>query len=160
MKISATIGMGAIVIASAFADPMFAGETEVKIAMDQVPAAVREAVKKYANDAEIKAVLEVNDDGTKIIEFDIEKNGKKSEVGFHKDGKLFMTEEEIALADVPSAVQKTIAKKSKDAKAGTPFRVVKEGTTRYEVVIEKNGEKTEYSVSAEGKTLSKQVVKD
>lgn len=160
MKNSATIGMLITATFTTFAVGLFAGETEVKITMNQVPAPVREAVKKYANESEIKAALDVDDDGTKIIEFDIEKNGKKSEVGFHKDGKLFMTEEEIALTDVPEAVQKAIAKHSKDAKSGVPLKVVKEGKTSYEIVIEKKGEKTEYSISAEGKTLGKQEVKD
>ena len=120
---------------------------------------MREAVKKYATDAEIKGIEDSDVDGTKVIEFDIERNGKASEIAFRPDGKLFSTEEEIALSDCPEAVQKTIAEKSKDAKAGAPEKVVQEGKTSYEVVIEKDGKKIEYTISPKGKITDKEEVK-
>ena len=126
--------------------------------MDKVPAAVQKAVKEFATDAEIKGIEDSDVDGTKVIEFDIEKNGKSSEVAFRPDGRLFSTEDEVALIDVPEAVQKTITKKSKDAKAGAPEKVVQEGKTTYEVVIEKDGKKIEYTLSPEGKVVDKEEV--
>jgi hypothetical protein len=132
-----------------------AGE-EVKITMDKVPAAVKEAVKAYATGTEIKGIEESDVDGTKVIEFDIEKNGKASEIAFRPDGRLFSTESEVALADLPEAVQKTIAKKSKKATVGKPDKVVQEGKTTYEVVIAKKGKKIEYTITPEGKIISQE----
>ncbi len=148
-------------LAAGFALHAYAGdEKEVKITSDKVPAAVQDAVKKYATESEIKGIEESDVDGTKVIEFDIEKNGKASEIAFRPDGKLFSTEEEVALTDCPEAVQKTIAKISKNAQAGKPEKIVQEGKTSYEIVIEKKGEKTEYTLSPEGKVTDKEEIEE
>ncbi len=133
-------------------------EQEGKLTMDKVPAAVQQAVKAYATEAEIKGIEESDVHGTKVIEFDIEKNGKASEVAFRPDGKLFSTEEEVALADCPKAVKRTFAKLSKEAKTGKPEKVVQEGRASYEIVIEKGGKKIEYVISPKGKVTNKEEV--
>ncbi len=157
MKKSAIIATMVAALGLTFTSLSQAGaEKEVKITMDKVPAAVKEAVKKYATEAEIKGIEDSDVDGTKVIEFDIEKNGKASEIAFRPDGRLFSTEEEVALADVPEAVQKTIATLSQDAKAGPPEKVVQEGKTTYEIVIEKGGKKIEYTISHKGKIKDKE----
>ncbi len=156
MKKSVIIGVVASAIVTVFSITAAGAEKADKITMDKVPAAVKEAVKKYASEAEIKGIEDSDVDGTKVIEFDIEKNGKASEIAFRPDGRLFSTEEEVALADLPEAVQKTIATLSQDAKAGTPEKVVQEGKTTYEIVIEKDGKKIEYTISHKGKIKDKE----
>jgi hypothetical protein len=159
MRSSKTVrNLTALMMMAGITTTALAAESEDKITMDKVPAAVQDAVKAYATGDEIKGIENSDVDGTKVIEFDIEKNGKTSEVAFRPDGKLFSTEEAIAPADVPEAVQKAIAKKSKDAKADAPEKVVQEGKVSYEVVIEKAGKKTEYTISPEGKILGKEEV--
>lgn len=149
----------ALALTVGFAATALAGdEKEVKLTMDKVPAAVQEAVKAYAAGTEIKGIEESDVDGTKVIEFDIEKNGKASEVAFRQDGRLFSTEEEVALTDCPEAVQKTIAKIGEDATAGKPEKIVQEGKTSYEIVIEKKSKKIEYTISPEGKVTDKEEV--
>lgn len=156
MKNKIIIGMAAAIVTT-LATTTFAGdEKEVKLTLDQVPAAVQEAVKAYATGTEIKGIENSDVDGTKVIEFDIEKNGQASEVAFRPDGRLFSTEGAVAPAEVPAAVQQTIAKQSKHGTAGAPEKVVQEGKTTYEVVIEKNGKKTEYTISPEGKIVGKE----
>ncbi|HAO79698.1 MAG TPA: hypothetical protein DCQ92_12125 [Verrucomicrobia subdivision 3 bacterium] len=156
MKNKIVIGMAAAIV-TLLAPASFAGdEKEVKITLDQVPVAVQEAVKAYATGTEIKGIENSDVDGTKVIEFDIEKNGQASEVAFRPDGRLFSTEGAVAPAEVPAAVQQTIAKKSKHGTAGAPEKVVQEGKTTYEVVIEKKGKKIEYTISPEGKILNKE----
>lgn len=145
----------AIVILSL--DSALAGdEKEVKITLNQVPAAVQQAVKAYASESEIKGIEDSDVDGTKVIEFDITKKGKSSEVAFRKDGRLFSTEEEIRMADLPDAVRNGITKKGAGGRVGTPEKVVQEGKTSYEVVIEKRGKKTEYTFSPEGKVIGRE----
>ncbi|HEX7652591.1 MAG TPA: PepSY-like domain-containing protein [Verrucomicrobiae bacterium] len=135
-----------------------AGEKEEKITMNKVPAAVQEAVKVYATGDQIKGIEKSDADGTAVIEFDLEKDGQSSEVAFQLDGKLFSTETPVKDADLPAAVKATIAEKSKKGKAGAPEKVVKDGQTTYEVVIEKKGKKTEYTLSPTGKVLDKEAV--
>ena len=149
----------AIALTVGFAATTFAGdEKEVKITMDKVPAAEQKAVKAYATEADIKGIEESDVDGTKVIEFDIEKNGKASEIAFRPEGKLFSTEKEGAVTDRPAEVQKTIAKLSNDATAGKPEKVVQEGKASYEIVIEKGGKKVEYTISPKGKVTDKEEV--
>jgi hypothetical protein len=137
------------------------GDKEVKITIDQVPAAVQQAVKAYASASEIKGIEDSDVDGTKVIEFDIEKNGKASEVAFKPDGQLFSTEEAVAFTDLPAAVQSAINEKGKGAKVATPEKVVMSGKVSYEVVIENGGKKTEFTFSPDGKiTGSEKVGKD
>lgn len=151
------LGMAIAGLVTGFAAQSFAGdEQEVKITMDKVPAAVRQAVKEYASEAEIKGIEASDVGGAKVIEFDLEKNGKTSEIAFRTDGRLFSTEEEVALVNVPEAVQKTITKKSRGGQAGVPDKVVQEGKTSYEVVIEKKGKKIEYTISPQGKIINKE----
>jgi uncharacterized membrane protein YkoI len=136
-----------------------AAEADAKITMDQVPPAVQQAVKAYASESEIKGIEDGDVDGTKVIEFDLEKNGRKSEIAFRKNGRLFSTEEDVALADLPAAVRKTINGKGAGGAIGTPEKVVQEGKTSYEVVIEKGGKKTEFTISPAGKVTGTEAVK-
>ena len=59
---------------------------------------------------------------------------------------------------MPKAVRKTIAKLSKDAKAGAPEKVMQANKTTYEIVIEKNRKKIEYTISPKGKVIAKEEV--
>ena len=70
MKLKKIIQQVAVIALTAgFAASAFAGdEKEVKITMDKVPAAVQDAVKKYATESEIKGIEESDVDGTKVIE--------------------------------------------------------------------------------------------
>jgi uncharacterized membrane protein YkoI len=136
-----------------------AAEADEKIAMGEVPPAVQQAVKTYATESEIKAIEKGDVDGTKVIEFDLEKNGKKSEIAFRKNGKLFSCEEEVALADVPEAVRRTINEEGAGGTIGTPEKVVREGKTSYEVLIEKAGKKTEFKISSAGNVTGREAVK-
>jgi hypothetical protein len=129
------------------------GEKESKITMDQVPAAVQQAIKGYASADEIKGIEDGDADGTKVIEFDVEKNGKASEIAFKPDGQLFGTEEDVAFADLPEAVQKTVNDLGAGAKIGDPEKAVQDGKVSYEVVIERDGKKTEFTFSPDGKKI-------
>ena len=137
-----------------------AAEAAEKITMDKVPAAVQQAIKAYASESEIKAIENGDVDGTKVIEFDIEKNGRKSEIAFRPNGKLFSTEEQVTMAELPEAVRKTINEKGAGGTIGTPEKVVQEGKTSYEVIIEKDGKKTEFMISPAGKVTGTEAVKE
>ncbi len=158
MKLSAVIkSTAALVLAAGLTSAAFAGEgQEHDLTMDQVPAAVQSAVKGFASVAEIKGIEDSDADGTRVIEFDLEKNGQTSEVAFRPDGRLFSTEQEVNLAAGPAAGQETIAKKSRQGKAGAPEKLVQEGKTSYEVAIEREGKKIEYTISPEGKATGKE----
>ena len=63
-------------------------EKEVKMTLDQVPAAVKATLLKEAGDAKIGNVDKVTDDGKTIYETDIKVGGKEFEIKVAEDGKL------------------------------------------------------------------------
>lgn len=156
---------GVIIIACGITTTAFTAEEkendkEGKITMDKVPIPVQEAVKKYATQSEIKGIEESDVDGTKVIEFDVQKNGKTLEIAFRLNGTLFSTEEEIALPDCPEAVQKAIARISENATTGKLEKIVQEGKTRYEFITENKGKKIEYTISPEGEVTDKEEIEE
>ena len=158
MKSKIILGMAAAIVTNLTLAAYAGEDKEVKITFDQVPAAVQAAVKAYATEAEITGIEDSDADGTKVIEFDIKKAGKSFEVAFLKDGKLFSTEEVVAMSDLPVAVQKAIAKKCKKGTIGKPEKVTQGDKISYEVVIEKKGKKTEFTFSPDGKITDKEAV--
>ena len=158
MKSKIILGMAAAIVTNLTLAAYAGEDKEVKITFDQVPAAVQAAVKAYATEAEITGIEDSDADGTKVIEFDIKKADKSFEVAFLKDGKLFSTEEVVAMSDLPEAVQKAIAKKGKKSTIGKPEKVTQGDKISYEVVIEKKGKKTEYTFAPDGKITDKEAV--
>ena len=62
---------------------------EVKMTMDQVPAAARAALEKEAGGAKIESVdKETDKSGAVIYETDVKKNGKTWEIKVAPDGKV------------------------------------------------------------------------
>jgi len=158
MKSKLMLGMAAAIVTNLTVAAIAGEDKEVKITFDQVPPAVQTAVKAYATESEITGIEDSDADGTKVIEFDIKKADKSFEVAFLKDGKLFSTEEVVAMTELPDAVQQAIAKKGKKGKIGKPEKVTQGDKISYEVVIEKKGKKTEYTFSPDGKITDKEAV--
>lgn len=152
------LGLTAAIVTNLTLAALAGEDKEVKITFDQVPAAVQTAVKAYATESEITGIEDSDVDGTKVIELDIKKADKSFEVAFLNDGKLFSTEEEVALTDLPDAVQKAMVKKAKKGKLGKPEKVTQGDKISYEVIIEKQGKKTEYTFSPGGKITDKEAV--
>jgi len=63
-------------------------ENEVKMTLDQVPPAVRDALKREAQGAPITAVDKEDHNGKTIYETDVTINGKNIEIKVDPDGKV------------------------------------------------------------------------
>jgi uncharacterized membrane protein YkoI len=121
---------------------------------------VKETIKAYATEAEIKKVEKGDVDGKIAYEFVITKSGKDSEVTIYPDGKLLGTEEIVPLSEVPDAARKTINDQAAGGKIVSTEKVVEHGKTVYEAVIEKGGKKVEVSVVPDGKLVGTKAVKE
>ncbi len=135
-------------------------EADETITMAQVPPAVRETIKGYASEAEIKKIEKGDVDGRIAYEFEITKNGKDSEVTIYPDGKLLGTEEMVSLPEVPDAARNTINAQAAGGKLVSTEKVVEHGRTVYEAIIEKGGKKVEFVISPEGKVVATEKVKN
>lgn len=161
MKLNQIIAcLGVVALAAGCATEREGGnEADETVTMAQVPAAVKETIKTYAAETEIKKIEKGNVDGKIAYEFEITKNGKDSEITIYPDGKLLGTEEIMALSEVPAAVRNTVNAQAAGGKLVSTEKVVENGKTVYEAIIEKGGKKKEITVAPDGKVLGTEAVK-
>lgn len=130
-------------------------EKEETVSMDKVPQAVKDTLKQYASESDVKTVEKGDQDGTKVFEFDITHGKHSFEVAITPDGKFIGTEEDIQLADMPEAAQAALKAQAGDGKlSGFEKAVDKDNKTTYEADIQKGGKKFEVAVDAYGKVVS------
>jgi hypothetical protein len=138
--------------------PAFAGEEkEDAITMDKVPAAVKKALADYATEAEVKSVEKGDQDGKKVFEFAIEKNGRKFELALSPKGKFMGTEEDVELSAMPDAAQNALKAAAAGGKiSGGEKAEDAHHKVTYEADVEKDGKKFEIAVDADGKVVSQE----
>jgi len=151
------ISFATAAIVAGFVASTFAGEEkEEKVSMDQVPAAVKKTLAKYASDLEVKNVEKSDQDGKQVYEFDIEQAGRKFEIAISPKGKYRGMEEDVAFTSMPDSVQKSLTDLADGGKvAGCEKATSAKKVVTYEAEIEKDGKKTEVTVDADGKILTK-----
>jgi predicted phosphodiesterase len=124
------------------------------VTMEQLPDAVRQAVKKQAGDSEIaKLEKEVKDDQTSYKAEWVVKE-KKQELRLAADGAVLESKQEISAADLPEVVA-TAAKKTipdlKDAECKKVTKAVDgKPEARFEIKADVQGEKKNLLISAGG----------
>jgi len=163
---------------------------ESELAVEDIPAAVAEALAKVTNGAKI---TEVDEDVTYAVvtltklnepqvsyEAEVTIDGKKCEVEVAADGTVLEKskcekddddedddedendedEEQVSINDVPEAVKATILK---EAEGGTIKEIesgTENGKTVYDADVIINGQEVEIKVAADGTLLSKKVEDD
>jgi hypothetical protein len=129
-------------------------EKEETVSMDKVPQVVKDTLKKYAAESDVKKAEEGDEDGTKEFEFDVTQGTRKFEVAITPDGKYLGTEEDMDLAGMPDAVQKTLTSQAAGGKiSGGEKAVDANNKVTYEADIQKDGKKFEVAVDANGTLL-------
>jgi hypothetical protein len=136
-------------------DPKKRAETEKK-AKDDVKKESKELVEAAIISHEILDSLLVS--RPKVMR---ESLFKEAAPGSDWDQYIARMPDKVLSADKRfQTVQKNIAKISKGATAGKPEKVVQEGKTSYEIIIEKKGEKIEYTISPAGKVTDKEEIEE
>jgi len=131
-------------------------EPDQVLKMSQIPQKVQEAVKAFATPAEIKQITKGDVDGTVAYEFQIEKAGRKSEVAITPDGKFLASEEVVPLSELPEAARRTVTTNAGGGRVVTTEKVVEQGRTVFEAVIEDGGKQREISVLSDGAIIGTQ----
>ncbi len=129
---------------------------EEKIALDKLPKAVTDAVKKRFPKAElVEAVKETEKDKVEY-EVTIKDGDTKIDVMLTPEGVITLIEKTIAAKDLPKAVTKTLDEKYPKAKYLVVEEVIKvkdgkEALDFYEVLLEVEKKKIEVKLTADGK---------
>jgi hypothetical protein len=115
-----------------------------KLALTDLPPAVRKTVQEQANGAEIKNIGKETEHGVTQYEVETMRNGKHRDFNVDTKGNLIEVEEETTLDAVPAAVRVAIEKKVADGKLTMGETVTKGSQTFYEASYTgKNGRKHE-----------------
>ena len=133
----------------ALAATVFAGEKKVK--MKDLPAPVRKTVEDLSKSSTIVGLAREVEDGKTLYEAETKVNGKTRDLTIDAEGKIVMTEDEVAIDSIPAAARAAIEKEAAGGKITLVEKVTKGGDVKYEAAITpKSGKKKEVSFSADG----------
>jgi len=108
---------------------------EEKIALDKLPKAVTDAVKKKFPDAELKSAEIEKENGKDVYEVVIKYKDQAIEVVLTPEGKIIAVEKEMAAKDLPKAVTEAIDSKYAKATIKKVEELTKDDKVTYEVVL-------------------------
>lgn len=139
-------GLAALMGLSMLAVAARAGEE--KISPDELPSAVRKAVKKKFAEAKVRGASKEVEDGRTVYEVELTVEGHAVDVTLSARGKILEVEKEIPASRLPEAVREAVAAKYPGAKIQKAEAITRgeDGPVRYEVVI-----KGEVVLTARGK---------
>jgi len=153
MKSKTTIATMVVLALTHFA---FGGEKDKPVKFEALPAAVATAIKAAAGNAKLETIVLGNEDGTPAYEASWQANSHQHEIAVAKDGTVLGLEEIITLAETPDAVKAAMTKEAGSNKILEVEKVLKNGTTTYEVTIQKGKAKEAVSFSEDGKLLERE----
>src|SRR5687767_10891294 len=98
-KTIAAIALAALVTVPACSNLERGGDDEIKVTLDQVPAAVRQTLEAEAKGAAISEIEKETENGQTVYEAETTIDGKPVELTIGEDGKLIAREDEDAEDD-------------------------------------------------------------
>lgn len=136
------------------------GAEEEKVALDKLPKAVTDAVKKMFPKAELIGATKEEEDKEIEYEVTVKDGGKKIDITVDDKGKIEELEKEVDLKDLPKAVTESLEKNHpkavrKSAEAVYEIEDGKEELEYYEVQVETaDKKKIEVKIKADGKIVT------
>jgi uncharacterized membrane protein YkoI len=128
-------------------------DSEKKIKLEDMPAAVQAAVKEQSKGATVKGYAKEVEGGKTFYEVELAVNGHAKDVTFDPAGKIASVEEETPIDQIPRAAREAIEKAAGKGTVSMVETVTENRKTTYEGHI-KNGKKSsEVKVDAAGKTV-------
>jgi uncharacterized membrane protein YkoI len=125
---------------------------EAEVFMEELPAAVQQAIRTKVGSATLGEIDKSIDDGQASYEVEMISAGKTRTFTLDANGKL--TDEEVGLAELPDSLQKTIQKETAGGRIDLVTRTFDTGDTLYDVDVSKSGKTRTLTFDAEGTLLS------
>jgi len=153
------IRFGLVALALAFGMAMVAYAADDKkdeVSLSQLPEAVQKAVNVQTAGGKIDKIKKETEDGKLQYEVKFTKGDKKMEINVAPDGNVTATEEEIALAQAPAAVQKTIQEHTRYSIVQKIVRAVEDGKEHFGVVSVYKERKQWLEISPDGTVIPKE----
>jgi hypothetical protein len=130
-------------------------EIDEEVALDTVPATVREGLQQKAGNGRITKVVSVRElDAPLVYEAKVLTAGKKSEIEVGGDGKVIEVEQEVDLKTLPAKVREGLQHKAGKGKITKVASITKrDAVVAYEADVLTADEKLEVQVGPDGKSL-------
>jgi len=133
---------------------MTARADETKIPLDQVPAAVKEAVQKKFLKAKMEEAEKEVKDGKTTYEIGIEEDDHDITVSLKEDGTILEIEKEIAVKDLPAEAAAAVKAKYPSGTIKKAEEVTVGEKVTYEILVTQEGKKPrELALDKAGKVL-------
>lgn len=126
---------------------------EQKVALKDLPPAVRATVQEQSKGAQIGELVKEIADGKTLYRVELKSGGREKEILIDADGKVVEIEEEIALKDLPPPVQTTVREQSKGAQIRGFTKEIENEKTFYEVELRVSGRTKDVLMDADGKVV-------
>jgi Putative beta-lactamase-inhibitor-like, PepSY-like len=123
---------------------------EKKIQMNDLPAAVRQAVQEQTKGAEIKGLSKETENGRTEYEVETVLDSKSRDLTFDASGKVVEVEQEVGIDSLPAAARAAIEKRAMGGKIVKVETVTRGSVTTYEASYTKGGRTHEIGVKADG----------
>ena len=124
--------------------------SETRVQMKDLPEPVQKTVKELIKTAKLRGLNKEVENGKTSYEAETTLNGKSRDVEMDASGVIVEVEEAAELAGIPAAARKALETSAGAGKILKVESVTQGKTVSYEAVVEKNGKKSEVSVSADG----------
>jgi uncharacterized membrane protein YkoI len=123
---------------------------EKKIKMQDMPAAVRQAVKDQSKSGVIRGFAQEVENGNTLYEMELTVSGHAKDVTFDGTGKVVSVEEEVPLESIAAPAREAIQKAVGKGKLQKLESLTENGNSFYEASIRKGGKSSEVKVDANG----------
>ena len=123
---------------------------ERKVAMQELPAPVQEAVREHTKGLMLVGLSEETENGETLYEAEVRANGRTWDILIDPTGKVITEEKEISLSSLPEPARAAIEQAAEGGTIKKLESVTKDGTTLYEAQIKKDGKKVEVVVAPDG----------
>ncbi|HZS04986.1 MAG TPA: hypothetical protein VFD58_09145 [Blastocatellia bacterium] len=148
---AAVLALTLLAAGIAFAQEKKAQDSEKKVRMRDLPAAVQAAVKEQSKGAQLRGLAKEVEDGQTFYEAELRVGRHTKDVLFDTEGRVVSVEEEVTLASLPPLVKAEIQKQAGKGRIALVETVTKGGTlVYYEAHIRGGGKAREVKVSPEG----------
>lgn len=126
-------------------------DSEKKVKMEQLPAAVQKTVKEQSKGATIRGFSKEVEKGKTFYEAELTVNGHAKDMLIDENGTVVEVEEEVALDSIPAAAKAAIQKGAGTGKILKVESITKGGAlVAYEAQIQKGAKKSEVRVKPDG----------
>jgi hypothetical protein len=148
--------VGACVFSVCFllAGTVRAQESEHRVQMKDLPAAVQKTVREQSSGATLRGLAKEVEDGNTFYEAELRINGHSKDVLIDTAGVVVEIEEAVTLASLPAAVKAQLEKQAGKSKILVVESITKNATVvAYEAHLRKAGKRSEIKIAPDGTLL-------